>query len=163
MAAAMQEVRMDPKIVERPQLMLAGVVGGAPDVSELDIAAIWDRFIKVSEGIAHTVEGAGYELHIETPTEPRVHYCLAGTEVSAIGALPPDVFVKVLPPCTYAVFTHRVVDGYGKLNERISAWLASSGYEEAHPFDFQLYDSRFTSMDAPESVQDIYVPVRRSR
>ena len=38
--------------------------------------------------------------------------------------------------------------------------IVTAPYEEAHPYDFQLYDSRFKSMDDPASQHDIYVPVR---
>ena len=151
---------MEPKVVDVPEMILVGVVDGAPDVGRLDIGALWQRFAEASDGVEHAIEGVGYELHIQTPAEPCMHFCLVGTQVSEVGAMPPDMFVKVLPPCTYAVFTHRVAHGYKEVYERINAWLESSEYEEAHPYDFQLYDSRFKAMDDPESVQDIYVPVR---
>jgi AraC family transcriptional regulator len=155
-----EEANVGPKIVESTGMILAGVVVGAPDVGQLDIAAQWARFQEASEGLENEVEGAGYELHIQTPAEPAMHFCLTGVELTGIGNLPLDMFIKVLPPCTYAVFTHRVSDGYAKVYERINAWLESSAYAEAHPYDFQLYDSRFKGMDDPESEQDIYVPVR---
>jgi len=155
-----EETAVKPKIVDMPEIILVGVADGAPDVSGIDIAALWQRFAAAAEEVEHTIEGVGYELHIQTPAEPCMHFCLVGTQVSEIGAMPPDMFVKVLPAGTYAVFTHHVVEGYKQLYDGIFAWLESSEYEEAHPYDLQLYDSRFTTMDDPESVQDIYVPVR---
>jgi AraC family transcriptional regulator len=151
---------VEPKIVDMPQMILVGVVQGAPDVGRLDIGAMWQRFGEGSQKVRGAVEGTGYELHVQTTTEPGMHFCLVGVQVSELGSIPLDMFAKVLPSCTYAVFTHRVVDGYARLNERVSAWLESSEYEEAHSYDFQLYDSRFTSMDDPESLQDVYVPIR---
>ena len=148
---------MEPRIVEQRAFTFAGTVGTAKEVSDLDIAGIWKRFGELSGGVENEVEGAGYELHIAVE---HGRYCLCGVEVSAVGAVPLEVFVKVLPPCDYAVFTHRVADGYGAVYERINAWLKSSDYEEAGPYDFQLYDSRFTTMEDPESVQEIWVPVR---
>ena len=155
-----EETTVDPKIVDMPQMILVGVVQGAPEVGQIDIGAMWQRFGEGSQKVPGAVEGTGYELHIRTTAEPCMHFCLTGVQVTELGLIPEEMFAKVLPPCTYAVFTHRVVEGYAKLNERVSAWLESSEYEEAHPYDFQLYDSRFTSMDDPKSVQDIYVPVR---
>jgi predicted transcriptional regulator YdeE len=116
--------------------------------------------VSIEEGIEFPVEGVGYEVHIETGTEPRMHYCLTGVEVSALGALPPEVFVKVLPPCTYAVFTHRVVEGYETLYARIKEWLDLTQHERNTDFDFQLYDVRFKGMDDPESLQDVYIPLK---
>jgi len=155
-----EEATVNPTIVDMPQITLVGIVQGAPEVGQLDIAAMWQRFGEGSQEVPGAVEGTGYELHIRTATEPCMHFCLTGVQVNELGLIPEEMFAKVLPPCTYAVFTHHVVEGYVKLNERVTAWLESSEYEEAHPYDFQLYDSRFTSMDDPESVQDIYVPVR---
>jgi AraC family transcriptional regulator len=159
-AAPGKEIGVEPKIVDMPQMILVGVVQGAPDASQLDIGAMWQRFTERSEEVANTIEDIGYELHIQTPEEPSVHFCLTGVQVTELGSVPTDMFVKVLPSCTYAVFTHRVVEGYAKVYESINAWLESSEYAEAHPYDFQLYDSRFKSMDDPASLQDIYVPVR---
>jgi AraC family transcriptional regulator len=150
----------DPEIVELGELAFVGIVDAAPDVGQLDIGGMWERFTASSDSVKHTIEGVGYEFHAQTATEPPMHFCLAGVRVTEIEDLPDEMFAKVLPPCTYAVFTHRVVDGYAKVYERIGRWLASSPYEEAHPYDFELYDSRFKSMDDPESLQDIYVPVR---
>ena len=155
-----KETTVDPKIVDMPQMILVGVVQGAPEVGQLDIGAMWQRFGECSQKVPGAVEGTGYELHIRSTAEPCMHICLTGVLVSELGSIPEEMFAKVLPPCSYAVFTHHVAEGYAKLNERVNAWLESSKYEEAHPYDFQLYDSRFTSMDDPESVQDIYVPVR---
>ena len=155
-----KETTVDPKIVDMPEMILVGIVQGAPDVGQLDIGAMWQRFGEGSQKVPGAVEGTGYELHIRTTAEPCMHFCLTGVQVSELGPIPEEMFAKVLPPCTYAVFTHRVVEGYAKVYESINAWLESSDYAEAHAYDFQLYDSRFTSMDDLESLQDIYVPVR---
>jgi predicted transcriptional regulator YdeE len=154
-----KEEVVDPKVVDMPRLILVGMVQGAPDVGSIDIAALWQRFAERGDEIENAVEGTGYELHIQTDGEPTMHFTLVGVRVTDLGDVPLEMFHKVLPPCTYAVFTHRVVDGYAALNDRVRAWLESSDYGEAHPFDFQLYDARFRSMDDPESLQDIYVPV----
>lgn len=149
-----------------PEVVLVGVVTAAPSVAELadgpsGIAGLWERFDRIKDEIANDVPGAFYEFHAEPPAEPRVHVCLTGVQVTEIGAMPADAFVKVLPAGTYAVVSHRVIVGYAKLYADFGAWLASSGYEEAAPFDVQLYDERFTTMDDPASVQDVYIPIRQ--
>jgi predicted transcriptional regulator YdeE len=149
-AAETEKPAMEPRIVDLPQMILVGMVQSAPSVAEIDIAGLWDRYLKNCQGIEAEVEGAGYELHVQTPAEPPMHLCL-----------PMEMVHKVLPACKYAVFTHRVADGYASVYGRINRWLESSEYEEAHPYDFQLFDSRFTTMEDPESIQDIYVPIRR--
>lgn len=150
----------EPRIVEMPGMIFVGIVDSAPDVSQLDIGGMWERFTESSEGVINKVEGVGYEFHVQTKAEPSMHFCLTGVAVTEIGDLPVEMFAKVLPGCTYAIFNHRIGDGYTKTYERIGAWLESSEYTEAQPYDFELYDSRFKGMDDPESVHDIYVPVQ---
>ena len=152
---------MEPRIVERPELVLVGIVASAPDVNQMDFHGIWQRFQTDSENIKHQVEGAAYELHVQTEAEPATHFSMAGVEVTDVEDLPAEMFVKVLPACTYAVFTLRFVDGFGQAYERIWGWLAESPYTtDPYAFDIQRYGSRFTGPEDPESEVDIYVPVR---
>jgi predicted transcriptional regulator YdeE len=150
-----------PRIVERPELILAGVVASGPDVSQMDFHGLWMRFQSESVNIKHQVDGAAYELHVQTEAQPPMHFAMAGVEVTKIEDLPPEAFVKVLPAATYAVFTMRFADGFAGVYERIWAWLAESPYT-ADPFayDIQRYGPRFASPEDPESEVDIYVPVR---
>jgi AraC family transcriptional regulator len=151
---------LEPRIVERPELVLAGVVATGPDVFQMDFHALWERFGNESPRISHQVEGAAYELHVQTKAEPAMHFTMAGVEVSKIADLPPEVFVKVIPAGTYAVFTMKFVDGFAGVYERIFAWLAESPYTgEPFAYDIQRYGHRFKSPDDPESEVDIYVPV----
>ncbi|MBN2565369.1 MAG: GyrI-like domain-containing protein [Candidatus Eisenbacteria bacterium] len=151
---------MEPKIVKLPKMMLVGVVGAAPEVSMIDIASLWSRFAESSDRVAGAVEGAGYEFHEEVENSG-VHLCLAGVQVSKMSETPLGMVARVLPASTYAVFTHRVADGYEATYERIEEWLEEADYAEAYPYDFQLYDSRFKGMGDPESELDIYVPVMK--
>lgn len=151
----------EPRIVERPELVLAGVVATGPDVSKMDFHALWTRFGNESPKISHSVEGAAYELHVQTEAEPAMHFTMAGVEVSEIGDLPPEVFVKVVPAGSYAVFTIKFLDGFAGVYDRIWAWLSESPYTgEPFAYDIQRYGDRFTSPEDPESQVDIYVPVR---
>jgi len=151
---------MEPRIVERPELTLAGVVATGPDVFQMDFHALWERFQSESLKIKHQVEGAAYELHVQTEAEPAMHFTMAGVEVAKIEDLPAEVFVKVVPPTTYAVFTIKFVDGFAGVYERIWAWLAESSYtSDPFAYDIQRYGLRFSSPEDPESEVDIYVPV----
>jgi AraC family transcriptional regulator len=151
---------LEPRIVERPELVLAGVVATGSDVFQMDFHALWKRFENESPKISHKVEGAAYELHIQTEAEPTMHFTIAGYEVAKIEDLPDEVFVKVVPPATYAVFTMKFVEGFAGVYERIWAWLAESPYTgDPFAYDIQRYGRRFVSPEDPESEVDIYVPV----
>lgn len=152
---------MEPEIKKLPELTLVGIVGCGPDVSQVDIAGLWERFIQQDASVQHQVEEKGYEVHIQEETNPAMHFCLVGVEVSKIEGLPIEMFVKVLPACDYAVFTHQFKDGsYGVAFKKAYDWVANSQYVSAYPYDIQCYDSRFKSPDDPESVFEICLPIR---
>ena len=152
---------MEPKIVEKPEMILVGIVGCGSGVRDIDIHGLWQRFEKQSKDIKHGVEGKGYEVHIEEDAEPKMHFCLTGIEARKIEDIPTEMFVKVLPACTYALFTHQFKDGdYGQAFQTAYDWLNNSEYTNAYPFDIQCYDARFKGPNNPESELDIYIPIK---
>ena len=152
---------MQPEIVDRPEMILAGIAASSASVSELDIAGLWDRFIEQNPHISYQVdEEKGYELHIEEERSPTMHFCLIGVEVSEVDALPIDVFYKVIPAGKYALYTHHFSDGgYGQAFKTVYDWLEVSEYQSAHAFDIQVYDDRFNGPDDPASILEILVPI----
>ena len=151
---------MKPQFINKPEMILVGIVGCGSDVSQIDIAGLWRRFDEHSRYIEHQVKGKGYEIHIQEKTDPPMHFCLAGVEVQRIGHLPTELLVKVIPACEYAIFTHHFREGgYGYAFKAVYDWLETSEYASAYQFDIQCYDSRFNGSDDPESVLEIWVPI----
>jgi AraC family transcriptional regulator len=151
---------MEPHFVEKPEMILVGIVGCGSDVGQLDIHGLWQRFEAHSKDIKHQIEGKAYELHIEEETLPQMHFCLAGVEVHKIEDMPIELFAKLIPPCRYAVFTHNFSDGgFGHAFKSVYNWLDESEYTAAYHFDIQCYDERFKGPDNPESVIEIFVPI----
>ena len=74
---------MNPQIVEKPEMILAGIVGTGKSVSDLDIHSQWIKFEKAAEDLKHQVPDVGYEVHIEKESEPKMHFCFTGVEVKA--------------------------------------------------------------------------------
>ena len=149
-----------PKIIEKSTMTLVGIVGCAADVRDIDISGLWQRFTKQEQLIKHVVGDIGYELHIEEEQQPRLHLCLVGFEVSQIDDMPIEYFIKVLPPCKYARFTHRFKDGdYGDAFVAAYGWLENSLYQAAYPYDIQAYDERFKGAEDPESLIEILIPI----
>ena len=152
---------MEPTIVEKGEMLLVGMVdyGG-------DIGALWEAFIESDKLVEHAVEGVGYEIHAY-PADfeyGQPFYCFVGVEVTRLKDLPDVMFAKVLAPCAYAVFTHRLADGgYEGANEPIDAWMRTAPFERAHNFDMQVFGHRFKGPDDPESELDFYIPVRPKR
>ncbi len=159
--AEIGEQEMKPEFVKKPEMTLVGIVGCAPDVTHADIYAPWQRFDdQHSEHIRYRVEEKVYEIHIQEETTPPMHFCLVGAEVRRIEQLPIELFVKVIPACEYAVFTHQFKDGgFDHAFKGVYDWLENSEYASAYRFDVQCYNSRFKSPDDPESVVEIWVPI----
>ena len=152
---------MKPEFVKKPEVTLVGLIGCAPEVGQLDIGGLWQRYEdRHSRSIKHEVEGKGYEIHIEEETAPPMHFCLVGVEVSKIEDLPVELFAKVVPACAYAVFTHQFKDGgFGDAFKVVYEWIEKSDFTPAYQFDIQCYDARFKGPEDPESIIEIWVPV----
>lgn len=151
---------MEPKITEKPDLTLVGVVASGTDAADVDIAGLWQYFAERS--VPGAIEDVGYEVHI--CEEPKNHFCFVGMQVANIpDYLPADMFIKVLPSARYAVFTHDLKDGgFKQAFERVYEWLDSSEYVLAHPYDVQYYGQGFTGHDGPWSEVDIWLPIRKA-
>ena len=150
----------DPKIIEKSEMILIGIVGCGVDVRDIDISGLWQRFTEQEHQIKHVVGEVGYELHIEEDKQPRLHLCLVGFEVSQIDDVPMEYLIKVIPPCKYARFTHTFREGdYGDAFVAAYQWIENSEYKPAHAYDIQVYDERFKGPDDPESMIDILIPI----
>jgi predicted transcriptional regulator YdeE len=137
---------------------------------ENQIGRLWKRFQRFLGNHPELAGGPGenayYEVHIthaETATqglfEVFVGLPAAGR---ALGQVPVELCVKVLPATEYAVFTLRGDEITSDWMKLLGAWLAEEGYRSTHPYNFQYYDSRFVGMDnLAESALDVYVPVTR--
>jgi AraC family transcriptional regulator len=165
---------MTPKIVEKGSITLVGMdfcgdpytkAGGWSQENE--IGKLWQRFMrfydKNKDRIQNRVSESGYEVWVETEDMKarKDKYIFVGVEVERVGELPLELVAKVLPATTYAVFTVKGEEITSDWGTRIyKGWLPQSGYEEAHPYLIEFYDSeRFKGMDNPESELDLYLPV----
>lgn len=152
---------MKIEIIERPEMILAGIVDSGFHVNQISIAELWNRFIEQSHKIPNQVDKEkGYELHIEEDRSPRKHFALIGVEVEKVEHEPIEIFTKVLPAGKYLQYTHQFSDGsYAQAFEALYDWLEDSNYKPAHAFDIQVYDARFNGPEDPESIIEILVPV----
>jgi len=147
---------MEPRIVDKGEIVLVGIVSHGGDVSDL-----WTRFETIEEKIPNAVDGTWYELHVYPAdfTEGAASYLIA-QEVTSLGPVPHAVFVKPLPAGPWAVFTHRCgAEGYDVLNQRVNDWLASAPYRYARNISLQVYDKRFRGFTDPDSQLDLLLPI----
>ena len=151
---------MEPTVVEKNALLLVGMVSRA---EMQDIGALWETFTERESLIQQVIPGVWYELH----EYPKGHtwgdpfFLMVGVGVTRLEAMAETLFGKVLAPCHYAVFTHRLGDaGFAGANEPIEDWLTSSSYERSRDYDLQVFDDRFKGPEDAESVLEFWIPVR---
>lgn len=164
----------NPKIVDKDKITLVGMVFyGRPFknaegwTGENEIGKLWQRFITFMEVKGDLVKNlvdsnVGYEVYIEPDEylETKNIYVMVGVEVDEVEDLPPEMFVKVLPPSTYAVFTLKGEEITSNWHETYEEWLSNSDYREGGKFMFEYYDERFKGLDnIAESEIDVYFPV----
>jgi len=163
---------MEPKIIEKGRITLVGMVFyGDPFKKERgwsqenEIGKLWKRFVPKEKTIKNRIGKGAYEVHIEPEEyeETKKFYVLVGVEAEKANDLPLEMFVKVLPPTKYAVFTLKGKEITSNWPDMIyKEWLPNSGYEEAYKFTIEYYDDRFKGTDDPESELDIYIPVKEA-
>jgi AraC family transcriptional regulator len=166
----------EPRVVDKAEMIIAGMVFyGDPFKSEKgwskenEIGKLWQRFIKFMDKkgnlLKHQADAdAGFEIHIEGDEykETREYYLMVGAELTKIGDLPPEIFVKVFPPTKYAVFTLKGKEIVSNWSDEIyKKWLPSSGYVEASKYLLECYDKRFKGMENIDTSElDIWVPIK---
>jgi AraC family transcriptional regulator len=168
---------MEPTIVEKKQIVLVGFsFFGDPFATssgwteENEIGELWNRFVAYmahhGDRIKHVKNPAVcYEVHIEhEETAAKGHFeVFVGVEVAQLEDVPVEMSVKMLPPTKYAVFTlkgKQITSDWPKMIYH--EWIPGSGYQEAYPYMFQLYDQRFKGLKHLDaSALDAYVPVKQ--
>jgi predicted transcriptional regulator YdeE len=149
---------MPPEIIERPMMMLAGVVNCGKDAGSIDIHGLWNAYSKSESGIANRIDGAWYELHVGEKAGNGIYSVLAGAEVKEVGELPFEVSLKIIPAGRYAHFAHCMKDGgYGEAFAAVETWIKETG-TAVKDFGLQLYDRDFDSSNK-NSILHIYIPL----
>jgi predicted transcriptional regulator YdeE len=149
---------MDPEIVERSEMLMAGVIYYGKAVAEIDIHGLWQVYDKSEPAIPNRIDGTWYELHVGKEQGNGVYSVFVGVAVSELGELPVEVCLKVIPAGKYAHFEHFMKDGgFGEAFAGVESWVKESGTKTAD-FGLQLYDSDFDPSNE-NSILHIYIPL----
>ena len=164
-----RNVTVHPKLVELPQILVAGL-RGETTLEDNRLRALWDRANALFPQIPHRVPG-GRGFGVCEACRENTPYTMnggvlftevAGIEVSSLEGLPAPLVGKAIPGGRYAVFTHR--GSLGMLKRTFAyiwgTWFLTAGLELDLREDFELYDERFLGYDHPESQVDLYIPVK---
>jgi predicted transcriptional regulator YdeE len=151
---------MTPEIIERPKILLAGVVNCGKDVTSVDIPDLWKAYMKSESEIENRIEGSWFELHVGEKSGNGIYSVLAGVQIEKIGELPVEVSLRVVPAGKYAHFAHHMKDGgFDKAFAGVDAWIQESR-AAVKDFGLQHYDRDFDPNNK-ESVLHIYIPLEK--
>ena len=168
----LQEVQVQPEIIELPALHLLGLstrfIGTSSERSNNTIVLprLWQAFLSRVHEIGPAPGAARYGACDCLPREQRVDHdelrYLAACAVLPPVRVPAGMVHWSAPPSLYARFIHRgPVRAISATLEYIYAvWLPRCGYERGPGFDLELYDARF-SATAGDSEMEYVVPISR--
>jgi predicted transcriptional regulator YdeE len=151
---------MEPKIITKEALIVAGVTGSGDETGKA-----WEAFMKLDKlnPLKNKVGEEGYEIRMypggEGPGEVHV-----GVQVKD-ARVPAEYKVISLPAFKYAEFEIYPSKGYGSSNAEMSNWLSENArvYREGRlddkSFAVEVYDKRYKGEQDSTSVVGILVPI----
>lgn len=164
-----QNVTVHPKIIECPQIMVAGL-RGETTLRDNKLKELWKRLHKVCTHIPNPSPNARYfgiceachENTLYTMNNDIIFTEVAGIEVDSFEGLPHEFVQKTLPQGRYAVFTHKgTLRTLPQTFHYIwSTWVLTTKEEMDWREDFELYDQRFLGYHHPNSEIDLYIPIK---
>jgi AraC family transcriptional regulator len=153
---------MEPVIKKLPEFCVVGVTTFG-DCSSV-FAKAWEMFMKLEKNVEwkDNDKGFGLEFYTEEFHKENKWFYMACKKVKDFSSIPVNMVAKRIPEHQYAVFTCKGLNELGKTFQfAYKEWLPESAYAMADSFDFELYDERFKGSDDPESVIDVYIPVKK--
>ena len=154
-------VLVDPTIIKRKKLTIAGVSGDGQKTRE-----IWQRFMQLNKtiGLTYKMNESGYEIRVYTSDACRCHVGFAVKNHDANKSFT----IMELPPSEYASFDVYVARGYDSGNSAMDEWLKTNaqGYVQrlydGIPYVVEYYDERFHGNDV-DSIVEIWVPIEKTK
>ncbi len=154
-------VLVEPRIIDRPQLYIAGVGGDGSKT-----AAVWEEFMALSERkkLANALSQDGYEIRTYEGGEQMCH---VGLSISS-PQTDEGYAVFPLPAALYASFDVYVAEGYDSQNTAMDEWLSKNQDKytqrllDGKHYVVEYYDERFHGNEA-DSIVEIWVPIEETR
>jgi AraC-type DNA-binding domain-containing proteins len=152
-------VFVNPKIIKRNKLIIAGVTGDGHKTGE-----VWERFMELVKAVEmpNKLSDNGYEIRIYDETKCTVH---VGYAVSDAG-IDKRLTALTLPASHYAAFDVYPAKGYESENSAMDEWLETNekGYSQrllnGKSYAVEFYDERFNGNEA-DSIVEIWVPIEK--
>ncbi len=154
---------MEPAIKKLPAFCVVGVTTFGEGGSGLFPKA-WEMFFKLEKNVEwkDNTRKFGIEFYTEEFHKENKWFYMACKEVKDLSSMPDVMVGKRIPEHQYAVFSCKGLSELMKTFQfAYKEWLPKSDYVSAGCFDFELYDERFRGAENPESIIDIYIPIKK--
>lgn len=162
-------VTVHPKIVELPEIKVAGI-RGETTLGDNKLKKLWEKAIGICASVPNRLpKGRGigiceacHENTLYTMNQDVIFTEVVGVEVSSFDGLAEPFVAKTIPGGRYAVFTHRgTLERLQQTFDYIwGTWFLNTGEELDWREDFELYDERFLGYAHPDSEVDLYIPIK---
>ncbi len=154
-------VLTEPRIIERPQMYIAGVGGDGSKT-----AAVWQSFIMLNDRkkLTNALSQDSYEIRVCENCGQRCH---VGFSLNAPMA-DEEYTVVSLPATLYASFDVYVAEGYDSQNNAMDEWLNSNKNIYAQRlldgkyYIVEYYDERFHGNET-DSIVEIWIPIEEMK
>ena len=148
---------MDPKILQKEAMIIAGVAGSGNETGK-----VWEAFMELQKmhPLMNRAGEEGYEIRLY-PTEGmgKIHVGVRVQDAS----VPAEYTVFFLPAATYAEFDIFPSKSYESSNADMNEWLANNAgkYQQAllngMKYAVEVYDKRYKGDKDPSLVVGILV------
>ncbi len=161
----------EPRFVRRESFEVVGIEERTPH-PEKSFPGLWEVFGERQDDILHREDlDVAYGLCIMggkkegSGNEHEDFTTFVGAEVSNASDIPEGMVTRALPAADYAVFLHKGAffpDGLPKTYDYIyREWFPKSVYKPSDNYNFEHYDRRFCGVDNPNTIIEIWVPVKK--
>lgn len=162
-------ITVHPQIVQVPEIKVVGI-RRQTEIKSKEIKKLWDEFYDFEHQVYYSYhqhrkfgiyESSLDETHFII-SEESMFSEVVGIEVESFENVPSYFVKKVIPGGRYAVFTHH--GSLELLQQTINyiwgTWLLSTKEEVDSRETFEVMDERFLGYHHPDSVLDLYIPLR---
>lgn len=154
-----------PETLTMEEIRIAGI-RGMTSISDNRLPELWKRFLPIYTEF-FGAEQTGYSVcetqQAEYTEDGDVLFSvMLGGPADGSEVLPPILSGKTLSAGRYAVFTHRgaFADLYKTYRYIYGTWLPSAKEKLDEREDFEVYERKVISVDAPDNVVKIYIPIK---
>jgi transcriptional regulator with XRE-family HTH domain len=160
-AAEQKTVIIEPKIIRKGELIVAGAAGDGTKTAEL-----WQEYMRLEKEapLKNKKEEGGYEIRLYD--DKGQCECWVGQNVKT--EINDENYSSIkLSDVLYAVFEIYPARGYGSQNTAMDRWLESNKnkYEQlkegGRHYVIEYYDERYKGNEDPDSIVEIWIPVMK--